>query len=57
MLELTGVRLGGDLGFSNRAERPLSPMQIRYAEFNDLAVARKSGMLYFKRKPLFQPRA
>ena len=31
VLELTGVDLGRDLGFSNWAQRPLSPMQIRYA--------------------------
>lgn len=31
VLELTGVNLGRDLGFSDWAQRPLSPIQIRYA--------------------------
>jgi ribonuclease D len=31
VFELTGVRLGRDLGFSNWQQRPLSPVQIRYA--------------------------
>ena len=29
--ELTGVHLGRDLGFSNWQQRPLSPVQLRYA--------------------------
>jgi len=29
--ELTGVNLGRDLGFSNWQQRPLSPVQLRYA--------------------------
>jgi ribonuclease D len=29
--ELTGVQLGRDLGFSNWQQRPLSPVQLRYA--------------------------
>lgn len=31
VLELTGANLGRDLGFSNWAQRPLSPVQLRYA--------------------------
>jgi ribonuclease D len=31
VLELTGVNLGRDLGFSNWQQRPLSPVQLRYA--------------------------
>ncbi|MSP97924.1 MAG: hypothetical protein EXR29_12015 [Betaproteobacteria bacterium] len=31
VLELTGANLGKDLGFSNWAQRPLSPVQLRYA--------------------------
>ncbi|OFZ88470.1 MAG: hypothetical protein A2V78_07815 [Betaproteobacteria bacterium RBG_16_64_18] len=31
VLELTGVNLGRDLGFSNWRQRPLSPVQLRYA--------------------------
>jgi len=31
VLELTGVELGRDLGFSDWLQRPLSPVQIRYA--------------------------
>ncbi len=31
VLELTGVNLGRDLGFSDWAQRPLSPIQVRYA--------------------------
>jgi ribonuclease D len=31
LVELTGVSLGRDLGFSDWAQRPLSPVQLRYA--------------------------
>ncbi|OGA22519.1 MAG: hypothetical protein A3I01_17730 [Betaproteobacteria bacterium RIFCSPLOWO2_02_FULL_65_24] len=31
VIELTGVQLGRDLGFSNWQQRPLSPVQVRYA--------------------------
>ena len=31
VLEMTGVSLGRDLGFSNWAQRPLTPIQVRYA--------------------------